>query len=73
MKMHEKIGVAVAMSLGLLYVADHNLSPVTDNTDTLSRAGIVGIMKIVQITTITGGEDIPCKKQFAPKPHFEPC
>ncbi|KAB5585686.1 hypothetical protein GE09DRAFT_1071591 [Coniochaeta sp. 2T2.1] len=40
MKMHEKIGVAIAMSLGLL-------------------AGIVGIMKIVAITTITGGADIP--------------
>ncbi|OIW27870.1 hypothetical protein CONLIGDRAFT_646091 [Coniochaeta ligniaria NRRL 30616] len=59
MKMHEKIGVAIAMSLGLLYVANHNLSPVVDHTDTLPRAGIVGIMKIVQITTITGGEDIP--------------
>ncbi|RKU42915.1 hypothetical protein DL546_002653 [Coniochaeta pulveracea] len=40
MKRHEKIGVAVAMSLGLL-------------------AGIVGVIKIVEITTISGGGDIP--------------
>lgn len=40
MKRHEKIGVAVAMSLGLL-------------------AGIVGVVKIVEITTISGGKDIP--------------
>lgn len=42
MRRHEKIGVAVAMSLGL-------------------AAGVIGVIKVVQITTIAAGPDIPCK------------
>ncbi|KAH7362754.1 hypothetical protein B0T11DRAFT_328790 [Plectosphaerella cucumerina] len=40
MRRHEKIGVAVAMSLGL-------------------AAGVIGVIKVIQITTIAAGPDIP--------------
>jgi hypothetical protein len=42
MRRHEKIGVSVAMSLGL-------------------GAGVIGVLKVIQITTIAAGPDIPCE------------